>query len=70
MQQMACWNDNSPFTVYICLGRLATSTELPLKSGSLIVWDNASNEDFFCVILMQGTQKGTQNEYPIVVLPL
>ena len=27
------------------LGGLASTTEMPSKSGSLIVWDNASNED-------------------------
>ena len=27
------------------LGGLATTTELPSKCGSLLVWDNASNED-------------------------
>ena len=35
------------YSIYICvcLGGLATTTDLSSKSGSLIVWDNASNED-------------------------
>ena len=32
------------------LGRLATTTEMPPKCGSLIVWDNASNEDLHVIL--------------------